>query len=321
MQKLLPKAGDKILWIRFSPLGDVVQSGAEAMLFKKRFPDTDLTFLTTTPYAELVAEQPWCDKVIIGNKRPWAEFKKTLAKIKGKYDWLISDNHGGHTAALSLFSKIPNTVGTFSMQFMYGESLEKFFARAGIANKDRKEPSFFAEKEDIEYAKAVLSKLPDKKLFAIIGASKEERMWPEENWRELLKSLLDEGWGVVLSGNGKREKTVADKLETILNNPNVFNSVSKFSLKQLLGVVSNCNVAVGNDTGTLHLAALSGIPTIGLSDCNQFEWLGLCTPWFIGLCADKTPTKEIHSSHGHSREKLASITAEEVKEQIEQLCR
>lgn len=318
--QMLPKSGDKVLWARFLPVGDVLQSGAEAMLFKQCFPDTELTFLTKQPYAQLVEDQPWCDKVITGDKKPMSEFNATLAKMKqGGYDWFISDNHGGRSALLAYISKIPHTVGTAPLQFLYGETLEKFFARAGIKNKDRTERAFFPTQENKALAQDALSALPEKKLFAIIGASKEERMWPVENWADFLRLVIDEGWGVFLCGNGETEQKFANSLEQTLCSKNLFNGVGKFTLKQLFGVADCCTAAVGNDTGTLHLASLSGLPTVGISDCNQYEWLGLTMPWFIGLSADETPTQGVHSSGGHSRELLATITAERVREALDRV--
>ena len=42
---------------------------------------------------------------------------------------------------------------------------------------------------------------------------------------------------------------------------------------------------MGNDTGPLHLAALSGVPTIGIADYDQFKKICLDLPWFSGLSA------------------------------------
>ena len=70
----IPKPKDKVLWIRYWAFGDVLQAAAEAQQFKAIFPDVHLTFLTKPLYADLIKEQPWCDDVIAGDKRPMSAF-------------------------------------------------------------------------------------------------------------------------------------------------------------------------------------------------------------------------------------------------------
>lgn len=312
---ILPQKGDHVLWIRFWALGDVLQSGAEAMLFKERFPDTRLTFLTEPAYADLLAEQPWCDSVIAGYKRPWPEFKATLGEIKSnKFDWVISKNHGGKTALLSIFSGVKNRVGTTAFPFFYTESLDHFFHKAGIDIKDRSHPSFFADTKSKKWVDGLLAGLPEKKLFAIVGASNERKMWPIGHWHDFLSQVADSSWGIILVGSGSEERAFAERLELGLNSKNIINTVDRLDLLQLAAIASSCDIAVGNDTGVLHLSSLIGTPTIGLSDYDQFDWLDLTMPWFTGLSAMGKPTKHINSIRGRSAEYLAEISPEQVLE-------
>ena len=304
----LPKNNERVLCIRFWALGDVLQSASEAMLFKERFPDVHLSFLVQPEYADIIKEQPWCDSVIAGYKSPSKEFKRTLKLVRaGNFDWIISKNHGGKTAIISLLSGVKNRVGKTLFPFFYKETLQKFFARADIKNKERKQPTLFASKENISWAKDYLSALPDKKLFAIIGASNDCKMWPLENWIVFLSSVLKNGWGVVFVGNGANEIGFANELQSALNHENIKNTVGTLTLSQLLSVASVCSAAVGNDTGTLHLASLSGLPTIGLADYDQFDWLGLTMPWFTGLSAAGKPRNRKNSIRGRDADLLAKI--------------
>lgn len=309
----IPQDGDRVLWIRFWAFGDVLQSAAEAMLFKKKFPNTHLTFLTKKQYAELINEQPWCDSVISGDKAPFAEFKRTLQLIKnGRFDWIISTNHGGKTALMSKLSGVKNTVGTTPMQFLYDETLNKFFQRTEIDHNDRNTPSIFASSENIIWAQKYLSDLPNNKLIAIIGASNVERMWPLEHWKELIGTFIAYNWGIILIGSGEKEIKFAKELKKSIISPNIKDTTGKLSLTELSAVASTCKLAIGNDTGTLHLSALMGIPTIGLSDCNQYDWIGLRMPWFTGISARDNVVTHKTSHRGHSSEILSEITPEMV---------
>lgn len=309
----LPERNSRVLWIRFWALGDVLQSAAEAMLFKERFPDVHLSFLVQPEYADIIKEQPWCDNVIPAYKSPFKEFKRTLKLVReGNFDWIISQNHGGKTAIISLFSGVKNRVGKTLLPFFYTETLNNFWVRSAINNKERIKPSLIASKENVAWAMDHLSTLPERRLFAIIGASNECKMWPLGNWIEFLVSVLKDGWGVVLIGNGDKEIDFANKLQLTLGHKNIKNTVGTLTLVQLLSIASVCTTAVGNDTGTLHLASLSGLPTIGLADYDQFEWIGLTMPWFTGLSAADKPRNRKNSVRGRDASILAKINPQKV---------
>lgn len=307
----------RVLWVRFWALGDVLQSAAEARLFKKRFPNTHLTFLTKPQYADLLRGQPFIDDVISGDKKPWSEFFGTLKKIKQKkIELMISTNHGGKTAIMGLLSGIPQRVGSCPAQFLYHHKLEDWFINVGVNFQDRSEPAIFAPQEAITKAEELLRELPPRRLFAIVGASAVNRMWALEHWGKFLTGILADDWGVVLVGNGKLEEDFAKALSDKLQHKNILNTAGTLSISELSGVASLCSACVGNDTGTLHLAALSGVPTVGLSDYDQYEWLGFRMPWFAGLSAAGKPAHRINSNRGRSAEVLNTITPEKVADEL-----
>jgi ADP-heptose:LPS heptosyltransferase len=290
-----PVPGDKVLWIRFWAFGDVLEAVANAYNFKKHFPDVRLSFLTNPEYAPLLRVQPYFDEVLAGRKKPFAEWRKTLRQIQsGEYQWLVSAHRGGRTSLLARFSRTPHRIGScsvFPLNWNYHIGLESWVKGCNLDVTDRSAPSLFPAAEDLESACALLSHLPKRRLFAAIGAGNVKKMWPAERWIELLSSLLDRGWGVVLNGHGPFEETIGKQIEQALQSSALLNLVGALDFRKMLGAARSCTLALGNDTGPTHLAALSGVPTIGLFSHSTSRRMGLRMPWFQELCAEEYVTK------------------------------
>ena len=56
MSIVRPRDGDRVLWIRFSAFGDVLQSAASACAFKRAYPGVRLTFLTQSEYGNILGK-------------------------------------------------------------------------------------------------------------------------------------------------------------------------------------------------------------------------------------------------------------------------
>ena len=289
----VPKPGDRVLWIRFVLFGDVLESLADAHNFKRRFPEIHLTFLTYPRYAEFVRTQPYIDDVLSGYKRFFREWRELDLKIRaGRYKWLINNHVRGKTSLLALLRQAERRIGSpsfFLFKFFHHMSVERFSRLCDVNINDRSLPSVFAAEEDRHTAVKLLAGLPERRLFAVIGASKVEKRWPEKGWIEFLRPLVNEGWGVVLNGHGPREEKIGRHIESALASRNVLNLVGALDFAKMSGVISHCTLAIGNDTGPLHLAALGGVPTIGLFNhpAKAKAHLDLLNiPWFRALYAD-----------------------------------
>ena len=287
----VPKAGDKVLWIRFNAYGDVLEAAADARNFKRRFPYTHLTFLSRSELAELLRSQPYIDDVLAGGKKSFAELRRAVQNIRaGHYEWLISDQHGGKSALMALFSRAKHRIGSSYLPFfkyIYHISLDLWSINCDINIKDRSQPTIFTSAEDMEAALALLARLPERRLFAVIGSSRVGKMWTEKGWIDFLRPLVNEGWGVVLNGHGPVEEALGRKIENSLASGNVLNLVGALNFKKMAGVALQCSLAIGNDTGPLHLAALGGIPTMGLFNYpakgTALDLMNI--PWFRELRA------------------------------------
>ena len=313
---VIPSPGDKVLWIRFGRFGDVLQCMADAYNFKKSFPEIHLTFLCYPQYVDIIRVQPYIDDVFSGRKKIFEDWREINRKIKaGRYRWVVNNHLRGKTSLLAYLSQAEHRIGIstgFFHKFLHHMSLDRFGQLCDVNRHDRSLPSVFAAEEDRKAAMNLLAGLPKRRLFVVLGASKVEKMWPEKGWIEFLRTLVNEGWGIVLNGHGPTEEAIGGRIESALASKNVLNLVGALGFRKMSGVISRCTLAIGNDTGPLHLAALSGVPTMGLFNylkslpqlAPQLELLN--NPWFRALCADD------HVADAADGLPLKNLTAETV---------
>ncbi|MDR0616231.1 MAG: glycosyltransferase family 9 protein [Synergistaceae bacterium] len=278
-----PQAGDRVLWIRFSAFGDVLQAAASAHRFRLKYPDVSLTFLTKPGYADILRIQPYVDDLLFWDiKENPLDFFRVLGKIrKGKFRWLFSLHRGSAAAFVALLSGIPLRYGyNTGMQFSYRTTHLEYLDSLGVDFKNRDIPSIFTVQEDRDEALAMLGSLPPKRLFAVIGASKPQKFWPVRHWIEFLRGILPDGWGIILNGHGDDEARTAREIEDALGGKNVLNLVGRMSFSLNAAIAEASTVAVGNDTGPLHLAALAGTPTLGFFGVTDAYGMNFRMPWF-----------------------------------------
>ncbi len=103
--------------------------------------------------------------------------------------------------------------------------------------------------------------------------------WPLERFRELALRLTDgplRGATVVLMGAPNETERVHPFLADWPADRPLLNLVGRLSLPALFVVLQNAALAVCNDSGLMHLAAASGVPTVGLFGPSPDQ---LYAPW------------------------------------------
>lgn len=101
------------------------------------------------------------------------------------------------------------------------------------------------------------------KLVAIAPGSKwESKIWPEERFAEVVKRLIEEFdiLPVVFGGGEDRETG-----ERLLAQWKIgANSAGELSVRESAALLQQCDLYLGNDTGTMHLAAAVGTPCVAV---------------------------------------------------------
>ncbi|MDB5413678.1 MAG: heptosyltransferase [Rubritepida sp.] len=127
-------------------------------------------------------------------------------------------------------------------------------------------PVVWFSAEDAARAKSLL---PDGPLL-ILGptANWHVKMWPAERFVALADRLtrvlgpLPKARIAILGGPGEQERRMAAPVLEAL--PDAVDLVGKLSLPEVAAVLARTDLYVGNDSGLMHIAAATGVPTLGL---------------------------------------------------------
>ena len=93
-----------------------------------------------------------------------------------------------------------------------------------------------------------------------------EKRWPIEKFSELAGRLFNAGYDIVIIG-GPQESALARTIQKTVGRARDLTGRTDFAQIALLGARSV--LAVGNDTGPLHLIAAAGAPTVALFSANS----------------------------------------------------
>ena len=104
------------------------------------------------------------------------------------------------------------------------------------------------------------------------GSGSERKNWAEENWRKLFKRINEEtNWNILLIG-GEAEVGRIDRFAADLSSTRVVKA-DGWPLVRLAGVLANCSLFAGVDSGIRHLAELVGLSGVVIwGESNVLEW-------------------------------------------------
>lgn len=107
------------------------------------------------------------------------------------------------------------------------------------------------------------------------GAGAAVKQWPPAAWAQVARGLMEAPGARILLTGGASERPLTDAIAAELSGP-VFNAAGQTSLDQLAALLARCRLALGADSGPLHLAVAVGTPTVHLYGPVSAEKFG---PW------------------------------------------
>ena len=150
--------------------------------------------------------------------------------------------------------------------------LESLAKLAGT--KETLKPYLFTNTKEKQKAKRYLM---GSQSFLAIGPTTNwiGKQWPVENFAELVKRLCDYNGilpnaKIVILG-APNEIEEAMPLIQAIPDQQLINLVGKLDLITTVEVIALCDMYIGNDSGLMHIAAASEIPTLGLFGPSKDE--------------------------------------------------
>ena len=257
----------KVLFLRFSSLGDVILSNFYAMKIKQMHPCWHLTWLVDSMYKELIKSQPWVDDVMTWDRQKEGNkgFIRAIRDVRSRgFDTLIDMHNTDRSSFFSFFSNIPERyAGRYRLPLAH-----KVHSFEGLYNKAEKISDcekYLCAPEMTDRIRSMLFDLKNRPvLTAAIGASYEKKRWTVKNWIEFCIMAVTSGYQIYLTGNGAEEEKNANIIACSVGNNKLKNLVGKLSITELVQVIDNSSVTLSGDTGAIHIARALGKKTIAM---------------------------------------------------------
>ncbi len=259
----------RILVIKLGALGDFVQAFGPFAAIRARHPAARITLLTTPPFAALAALAPWFDAVALDH-RPAAwnlpglwRLRRRLRGFDFVYDLQTSSRSSryfrlagrpGWSGIASGASHPHANPGRDGMHTW--ERQREQLAMAGISHFPPPELGWLARP-------APSLALPAR--FALLApgaaAHRPAKRWPAERFGALAALLVERGLTPVVIGTAAEAPLAAVILAAC---PQAVDLTGRTAMVELGPIAARASLAVGNDTGPMHLAAALGCPCLVL---------------------------------------------------------
>lgn len=259
----------KVLFLRFSSLGDIIFANYYAMRIKEKHPEFHLTWVTDVLYADIVRAQPWVDAVMEWDRKNTGNrgYLELLRKVRRMGFDILVDMHGSDRSSLfslfsgikkrySVFHRFPFTHTDFDFSGLMDTSLDIGCCRRYL----------YPPKAGVE---AFISHDAARPCIGLaIGASAAVKRWPVSRWIEFCRFASDDMYYTYLIGSGEDEARMAEEITSTVASSYVINLVGRTSVLESIALVEKMYAIVSGDTGLMHIARALGVPVVGLFGPN-----------------------------------------------------
>jgi heptosyltransferase II len=263
-------------------IGDAVMNTPALGAIRATFPDAEIVVIANPMVAELFSPHPYCDRVIVYDKKRAHQGMAGLVRFAGelrreRFDMAILLQKAMEAAIMTFLAGIPIRLGyrtdgrrlllTHGLPFAdkrhrhqsanYLDLLRPF----NITGGDGRQRLYCTEAE-IAWADSVLSA----ERWAAINpgaAYGSAKRWIPERFAEVGDQLAAEfNLRIILTG-GPAEGEIGRDIEAAMG-CSPLNMIGKTNVRQMMALLSRCSLMVTNDSGPMHVAAALGVPVAAI---------------------------------------------------------
>jgi ADP-heptose:LPS heptosyltransferase len=278
----------RILILKPCCLGDLVQTTAVIAAVHQHWPAAAITVGTGRHSAPAVAHHPAVAALLdVGGvgvhtrRHPLEPLRLLPILRRQRFDLTIVPDRSPVLSVLTRLAGIPIRAGydsggrgrwytTRSVPLPRAHELDqaqRLLTALGIAELSL--PHVYPGEEGMAQASAILGELPTATPLAIIAPGGGEnpgmrmlsKRWSTSGFSAIARVLQQAGATVILVGAAADRPVTASVAREA---PKVYDLAGRTSLAALGGLAARASVYIGNDSGTTHLAAAAGCPTVAI---------------------------------------------------------
>ena len=170
------------------------------------------------------------------------------------------------------------------------------------------EPNLLLKEEDVKSAKNTY-RINEKTKNIVLGvsASGPTKRWDITNYIKLATQLNQYKECKFFIAVGKDDLEIIDKIKKS-NINTICMTMEKLSISNILTIIKNCNLYIGNDTGFMHMSAALGIKSIGIfTDSPAYSYSGYSKNIIPIVPRGETIESTTHDTLGKDRISLEDV--------------
>jgi heptosyltransferase-1 len=283
-----PGAPRRILIVLLGSIGDVVRALPLLGRLRRAYPDAHIAWTVEPKSKPVLENHRWLDELIVYDRghSPWS-FIAFLRKVRaGRFDLVLDLQRLLKSAVVSIASGAPVKLGfapanTKELNHLFSnrwivpqpnmrlklDQYQAFGDALGIAPAPIEFGLELPLDEEL-VAKRLIADSPRPMLGVILGSSWPSRVYFPEMTAEVIRQLAvpQKGYPALFPVliAGPDEAGLAAQVPACLGNLPALNLAGRTTLRDLIAIFSECAVAVGPDSGPMHIAAAVGCPVVSL---------------------------------------------------------
>ncbi len=280
----------KILVVKLSSLGDVIQTLPVLHDLATQFPGVEIDWVVEEAFADLLGQVPGLRRVLPCAQRRWRktpfaaqtreQWRQFWATLRLEaYDVVIDFQGLIKSARVARRARLTDT----GFSVTYGNRSElcayEWPVRWMLNRTVPMDTRLHAVARTRQLAaralgyddQALLRQAPvypfahlraqqQQAVFFAHGTTREDNEWPASHWLELGRRCVDAGFEVWVPQSNEREHALAQQLKAGLGD--AVRVLPRSSLAELLGVMATCHSVLGVDSGLSHLAVALDLPVV-----------------------------------------------------------
>lgn len=265
-----------ILFITATRIGDAVLSSGLIKRLADEIPNARFTIVAGPAAAPLFADLPNLDRLIVFEKlKTGGHWFDLWTKVRGRKWGLVLDMRG------SGISRFLSTKRRAVFKKTTGAPIHKVMQAARTLRiEDEPAAPFLFTSPETEAHAAELTQGYGQILAIAPAANWVGKTWPVERFTQVAMRLLGpEGpmrGGRLMVLGGPDDAKVAHQLRDVVMRKQLIDLTGRADLLTSFAALKRARLYIGNDSGTTHLAAAAGVPTLALFGPSDERLYG---PW------------------------------------------
>ena len=273
----------KILIVLHGSIGDVTRALPLAKLLRQGFPHASLAWSVEPAAYPLLQGNPAINEIILFDRRHWwKSFGPFLAGIRARrFDLVLDLQRHLKSGIVSWASGAPRRLGFHpadskegngffnnSHIARYGDSIDKLdhylkFADYLAIPRAPLEWNFSLTSDEWAAVDRHLAQTSSPYAVLFVGTRWPSKQWFSQQIAECAKLLqVEYNLDVLLLGGAADRELARQAMVSVSHR--VINLAGRTTLREAVGIIQRAKLAVGPDTGLMHIAAAVGTPVISL---------------------------------------------------------